>query len=223
MKKYYSLGELLIDYRELNNISQADFAANLNVDVRSVQRWEREDTIVKSEKEDDIVTETLLPYQLIRNLNAAVVIPTFYDFSIRKYSLTEMSNELPDAKWFNFEFKNVADNVRDIDFKFDFKYLKRYIEFLKIIPNNLEKVIEESIKLLPELNKIITDDAGYYSGHTIIFPISKIAFERLKNKEITDEQLTVKDLVNYKTTDTPFFYLYDNTADCNTNIYYLIN
>ena len=88
MKKYNSIGELLADFRKLNKISQAEFASRLNVDIRTVQRWENGTTLIKSEKEDEIVKETILPYQLVRNLNAVVPIPTFYDFSLRKYSLS---------------------------------------------------------------------------------------------------------------------------------------
>jgi len=222
MKKYYSLGELLIDYRMLNNVSQADFANSLNVDIRTVQRWEKNETIIKSEKEDDFVAETLLPYQLIRNLNASVVIPTFYDFNNRKYSISEIYNDIPDANWFKQDYDTSFDNIRTIDYRLDVSYLKRYLGFLKEVTKNLEEVVQESIKLLPELNKIITDDSGYYSGHVIVFPLSKNAFERLKNKEITDEQLTVKDLVDYKTADPKIFYLYDVTTDCNNNLYYLL-
>ena len=87
MKKYNSLGQLFIDYRAFNNMSQADFANLVEVDVRTVQRWEKDVTLIKSEKEEDIVMETLLPYQMIRNLNATISIPTYYDFKLRKYSL----------------------------------------------------------------------------------------------------------------------------------------
>ena len=37
MKKYISLGELLIDYRDFNKVSQADLAANL-ADLDYIQR-----------------------------------------------------------------------------------------------------------------------------------------------------------------------------------------
>ena len=84
MKKYNTIGELLIDYRSINRLSQAEFSAKLNVDIRTIQRWENNATLIKPEKEEDIVMETLLPYQLVRNLNASVPIPTFYDFRIRK-------------------------------------------------------------------------------------------------------------------------------------------
>jgi len=38
MKKYYSLGELLVDSREAHHLSQTDVAAVLDVDVRTVAR-----------------------------------------------------------------------------------------------------------------------------------------------------------------------------------------
>ena len=100
MKKYGAIGDVLIDFRKINQLSQADFAARLNVDIRTVQRWENGSTLIKPDKEEDIVTETMLPYQLVRNLNASVPIPTYYDFSLRKYSFSELTNTLPDAQWF---------------------------------------------------------------------------------------------------------------------------
>jgi transcriptional regulator with XRE-family HTH domain len=223
MKRYNSIGELLIDYREINNLSQAEFAERINVDSRTVQRWERGETLIKSEKEEEIVFETFLPYQLIRNLNSAIAIPTYYDFNVRKYSTSEISNVMPDVSWFKTDFQITSKNVRSIDYKYDIKYLKRYLEFQRNVPNNILQAIEKASELLPELNLIVTDDSGYYSGHFIIFPISLKAYEKLKNKEITEEEITVNDLVNYKTQEPFIFYNYETTADNNFNIYYLVN
>jgi len=223
MKRYDSIGELLIDYREINGISQTDFAEKINVDTRTVQRWERGVTLVKGDKEEEIVVETLLPYQLIRNLNSAIAIPTYYDFRIRKFSTSELSNELPDARWFVKEFNLTSKNIRKIDYNYDIKYLKKYLEFQKNVPKNILQSIEKAIDILPELNLIVTDDSGYYSGHGIIFPISIEAYEKLKNKEITEEQITPNDLVNYKTQRSCIFYNYDMAADNNFNLYHLVN
>lgn len=223
MKKYTSLGELLIDYRKINDISQADFAAKIDVDSRTVQRWEKNITLVKPEKEDDIVNETLLPYQLIRNLNANKPIPTYYDFSIRKYSLSELTNTMPDASWFKAQIENTTKRIHTIDYKKDIDLIVKYMQFHKTISKNIAKVIQESIKLLPELNLIITDDSGYYSGHSLIFPIKKETYEKLKSKTMVEEELKVEDLANYKTQSKPIFYGFDITADCNDNIYYLMN
>lgn len=223
MKRYDSIGELIIDYREINGISQTEFAEKINVDTRTVQRWERGVTLIKGDKEEDIVVETLLPYQLIRNLNSEIAIPTYYDFKVRKYSTSELSNDVPDASWFKTEFNITNKNVREIDYNFDIKYLKRYLEFQKNVPKNILQAIQKAIEILPELNLIVTDNSGYYSGHFIIFPLNLSAYEKLKNKEITEEEITVNDLVNYKTQDPFIFYNYDITADNNFNMYYLVN
>ena len=93
MKKYNSIGELLVDYRIFRNISQSDFASKIDVDISTIPRWERTETLVKQEKEEDIVNVTLFPYQLIRNLNALKPIPTYYDFRINKYAITKKWNK----------------------------------------------------------------------------------------------------------------------------------
>lgn len=222
MKRYESIGELLIDYRTIYNLSQAEFADKLNVDTRTIQRWEKGQTLVKSEKEEEIVVNTLLPYQLVRNLNAVVVIPTFYDFRIRKYSLTEITNEVPNAVWFKQELVSKNKNIRSIDFNFDSKYLLKYLEFQKNVPVNLIKAIEKGINLLPELNFIMTDDAGYYSGHSIILPLKETSFLKMKNKELREEDLSESDVVSYKDKKTPIFYNYDISADCNSNYFYMV-
>lgn len=223
MKKYTSLGELLTDYRKIKNISQSDLAVNLNVDTRTVQRWEKNITLVKADKEDILVQETLLPHQLIRNLNASNPIPTFYDFSIRKYSLTKLTNTLPEALWFKAHMDIVTQRVRTIDYENDIDNIIRHMQFHKPVLKNVANVIRESIKLLPEMNLIIEDDSGYYSGHTLVFPIKESSYEKLKGRKMSDIELTVDDLVNYKTQNKSIFFAFDLTADCNDNLYYIAN
>lgn len=223
MKRYESIGELLIDYREVNDFSQAEFADKINVDTRTIQRWERGETLVKSEKEEEIVVETFMPYQLIRNLNSAIVIPTYYDFRIRKYSLNELSNEVPDAIWFKKTFNSQNNNIRLLDFKFDFDYLKRFLNFQREVSGSILETIKRATELLPELNLIITDDSGYYSGHSIMFPIKYKTYEKLLNKEISEDEITANDLVDFRKEKKPVFYNYEITADCNFDMYYLIH
>ena len=222
MKEYTSLGELLQDYREDNNLSQADFSGVLNIDIRTLQRWEKDHTLIKPEKEDDIVLKTLLPYQLIRNLNAAVPIPTYYDFRIRKYSLTPLTTEIPDASWLKEDINNFFDGIFAIRDKADIDLILRDIQLHNHSPSIVSKeLIKEAIKLLPELNLIITDDSGYYAGHSLVFPINAATFKKLKNREISEEALQIKDLVNPKNQEQPIFYNYDITADCNDHIFYI--
>lgn len=222
MKKYESIGELLNDYRGINKMSQADFAASLNVDVRTIQRWENGSTLIKPDKEEELVNETLLPYQLIRNLNAAVPIPTFYDFSLRKYSLTTITNALPEASWFKTHINVATKRLRTFNYETDIDYIERYMKYHKIVNRNLKEVIRESARLLPEMNLIITDDSGFYSGHSIIFPVKPETYLKLKNREMEEHQLTVTDIVPHRTLDKPLFYGFDIAADSNDNNFYLV-
>ena len=80
MKKYITLGSILKDYRLHQGISQSELAANLDVDIRSVMRWEKNQTLLNSEKEEELARVTFIPYQVLRKLNAGNPIPTFYDF-----------------------------------------------------------------------------------------------------------------------------------------------
>lgn len=223
MKRYESIGELLIDYRTINGISQTDFADKVNVDIRTVQRWESGVTIIKAEKEEEIVVETFLPYQLIRNLNSPIAIPTYYDFSIRKYSQNLFATKLPDAFWFKSIKGTTNPNIRKIDVDLDAKYLGRFLSFQKNISKSLADAAFKAFRILPEMNLISTDDSGFYSGCAIIFPINETTFEKLKNKEMREEDISVKDIVNYKNVKNPYFYSYQVTADNNHDLFYLIN
>ncbi len=222
MKQYFSIGELLTDYRSDRDLSQMDLAALINVDARTIQRWEKDITLIKTNKEREIAEVTLLPYQLIRNLNASVPIPTFYDFRIRKYSLTELNNELPDARWLKDRVKEFSKKIRTIDPATDMEILRKDLLFQK---NNQEPIsrsmLTRAIELLPELNLIIMDDYGNYSGHSIVLPIKSATYEKFKNREITDTDFRTEDLVNYKTQEKSFFFNYDITTDNNDNLFYL--
>lgn len=222
MKQYFSIGALLIDYRRDRDLSQMDLSSLINVDVRTIQRWEKDITLIKPDKEKEIAEATLLPYQLIRNLNSTVPIPTYYDFRIRKYSLTELNNDLPHALWLKDRVKEFSKKIRTIELTSDIEILRKDLLLQK---NNEEpisrNVLSRAIELLPELNLIIMDDFGNYSGHCITLPLSLEAYEQLKNKEITEKDINLSHLVNYKTMDKPNFFNYDITADCNHNIFYL--
>lgn len=222
MNKYNSLGQLLSDYRKENDLSQSDFAAKMSVDVRTVQRWEKDETLVKSEKEKELAEMTLLPYQLVRNLNATVPIPTYYDFRIRKYSLTKLNNDLPEASWLKERIDEVSNRIRKIDVETDIKILRRDLKTQKASDGPLGiNVLKRAQELLPDLNLIIMDQYKNYSGHSIFFPISDLCYRNLVMREMRADQIQPEDLVNYQNRSRPIFLNYDITADCNDNIFFL--
>ena len=135
--------------------------------------------MIKSEKEEELVLTTLMPYQLIHNLNAAVPIPTFYNFKTRKYSLNERTNSMPEASWFKDQIEIRTNHLRKIDFDHDIKYIKSFIHSQKRDENYLnEELIKEAMRILPELNFVLTGDAGYYSGHCITLPLKKESYKK---------------------------------------------
>jgi transcriptional regulator with XRE-family HTH domain len=172
MKKYSSLGELLTDYRKQYNVSQSEFAAALDVDVRSVQRWERDITLVNPAKEKQLVEVTFLPPQLIRNLNSLHPIPVYFDFDIRKYSFMELTNELPDVKWIREKIDVIDEGLKETVFPDDMVMIERYIKERYSGKNLIKRqVVEQGAKLLPQLNQTLKDHSGCYVGHMVVLPL----------------------------------------------------
>jgi transcriptional regulator with XRE-family HTH domain len=223
MKKYTTLGDLLKDFRKLNKISQSEMANRLNVDVRTLIRWENNETLIKPEKEEELVEETFIPYQLIRNLNANVAIPTFYDFRIRKYAYSELSNELPEAEWFRSHLNIDAHRSRPIKTESDLEHIANYFKHFYDHLNTIHKeLILEAAKMFPQINQILFDTSGYYAGHCIAFPIKHDIYEKIRLKEITEDVLDSNCLSSIKPDEETLFYFYNITADCNENLFYVI-
>lgn len=224
MKQFYSIGELFVAYRNYNGLSQTNLADQLDVDLRTVQRWEQNLTLIKSNKEEDIVLATLLPYQLIRNLNATVPIPTYYDFHTRKYSLSIQTNELPKLNWYKEQMDLSTNNLRTIDPDLDLKYIDQFIDSQKRDKNYVNNaLIKEAVRLLPELNVIITGESGYYAGHCIVLPISEETYTQLYNRNLGNTGLRAHHLADYRKMERPIFYRYDITGDCNDTIFYVMS
>ena len=222
MKKYYSLGELILDYRHYKGLTKSDLAIKLGADLRTVQRWEKDETNIHEDKVAALVEKTLLPFQLIRNLNANETIPTFFDFQTHKYSLSKLTLEVPDSEWFKSKMNEKTSRIRTIDVDYDFEYLMTYMNIPKKFHKNLLYVIGEASLICPQINLIITDELGYYSGYSIVLPVSKGAYRKIRNKEKKMEELNIQDIVNYEFQEKPHFISFNLKADCNENIQYLV-
>ena len=53
MKKYNSLSEFIIDYRTYKDLTQLDLSAMLDVDTRTISRWEKGDSRIHPDKEEE--------------------------------------------------------------------------------------------------------------------------------------------------------------------------
>ncbi len=153
MKEYLTIGELLKDFRKLNKTTKIDLAALFDVDVRTINRWEANVTLLKPEKEEKMVDITFIPYQVVRNLNAPISIPTFYDFNLRKYSISKFSNELPDLSWIKSLKELETNRLRPIKSVSDIDLIRR----ASLIQDSITKPISTELihaasQFLPKLN-----------------------------------------------------------------------
>ncbi|MBU3822069.1 hypothetical protein KO566_08360 [Flavobacteriaceae bacterium XHP0103] len=116
-----------------------------------------------------------------------------------------------------------SENIRTIDFEFDIKHIEQFIDSQKKNDAYVNYgLIKEAIRLLPDLNFVLTGKTGYYAGHCIVLPISKSTYIQLKNREISNVSLRAKHLANYKKMEQPIFYRYDITGDCNDSVFYVM-
>ena len=170
MKKYSSIGELLIDYRTLNNISQIELASKFDLDIRTIQRWEKNITLLKADKEEEMVDITFIPYQVIRNLNAPVSIPTFYDFNTRKYSLSVIAQELPNPNWIKSKMNNTTERLRTISHNSDIDDIIR----CSLIQKHISKPIRKELILKACFLTAESVSNSPFFGIIVVYPVTQI-------------------------------------------------
>jgi transcriptional regulator with XRE-family HTH domain len=222
MKKYHSLGELLLEYRQIHKLTQSDFAIKLNADIRTIQRWEKNETNINEEKVADLVEGTLLPFQLIRNLNATNPIPTYFDFKTHKYSLSTLAIDLPDAKYFRDKLDVTTSRIRAIDLSYDFDYLIESLEIPKPHLHSIKEVLREATLLLPEMNLIIIDELGYYDGFSLVLPLTEKGYQLLRERKIIKNELKIEHITDYKFQSKPIFFTFKIIGYNNDDMQFLI-
>lgn len=223
MKKYDSLGDIILEYRLRNNLSQAEFASKMDVDARTIIRWEKNKTQLKDKLEFKLSEITFIPHQVIRNLNSSTPILTYYDFDLRKYAPSELSTELPEAEWIKERMTIFSDRIRTVEFGKDVENILRFNTLQKDpLKTSNKELIEASVRKIPELNIIITDENNLYAGHCCYLPLKDERYQKIKSKEIKECDLTTDDLVLSTSDEQIVYYCHSITADCNENFFYII-
>jgi hypothetical protein len=99
----------------------------IDVNLRTVQRRQINHTLIKPEKIKSIVLETLMPYQLLNNLNAEVAVTTYYDFKTRKYYLEKRNKSLTRALRLKNKIEIRTVNLRTIDLDTDLNHINQFL------------------------------------------------------------------------------------------------
>ena len=221
MQKFESLGQILIAYRKFAGLSQTDLGVLLNVDNRTIIRWEKNTTLLKADKEEELADSTFIPYQVIRNLNAPIAIPTFYDFVLRKYATHEVFSTVPHADWLRTLPPISTQRFNPIKTAKEIELIKKC---LKLQGKNTDRIKEEVLlraaDLFPQLNFVLYENTGFYAGHCLILPLKKEVYQKIKVKIIHPLEIRPQDLLNPQQNEVVYFGL-DFNADSNENLFHL--
>ena len=223
MKKYQTFGTLLADYRKFHNLSLIELAAKLDVDVRTVTRWEKDESFVKVDKEKDIVEILRIPHQVVRNLNTDYPIGVYYNIKLRTYSLSSLLIKPIGAAWYKSDLPREDElihsiaNDSDVEFVTDIQEMNNNPKPIKA------ELVKEAAKLLPELNLMLADQSGYYAGHISVLPLKYSSYKKIKEREMDEGALKCTDLSNSLSGNPMVFYFYSLYADSLENSYHLMN
>jgi transcriptional regulator with XRE-family HTH domain len=221
MKKYTSFGELLKDYREFHGLSQEDISAMLDIDRRTVARWEQNVSWLKQDREILFAKKSGIPLQVVRNLNTESPIPTWYDLKKRVYALSEASFKLLKASWYHPEENLDTERFHSISGEEDFRFITD-IQRMNKNPRPLKpELIKEAAKLLPELNAILQDQAGLYAGHLAVLPLKYETYFKIRRGEMAESSLQPNDLDGHRQSSPLVYYYYSIYADSPDNTYYI--
>lgn len=223
MKKYLSLAQLLIDYREYHRLSQVDLASKLDVDARTVIRWEKNESLVKHEKEIYFVKLLGIPHQVIRNLNTEHPIPIYFDFFRRIYSFSRLSQKVLSDSVFILDPEIDTGRIHLISSEKDVEFIS-YIQKLNKNYSPLKpELLLEAARILPELNLVIYSHSGFCAGHISILPLKYATYLKIRNQEMQEKNLDFSDLTFDLNNVPQVFYYYSLYADSVDNSYYMIN
>jgi transcriptional regulator with XRE-family HTH domain len=223
MKKYNSLGELLIDFRKHRNMSQLDFASLLDIDSRTVIRWEKNESLIKVDKEKLLIENFGIPHQIIRNLNTDKPISIYFDFKKWVYSLSFLSSMVTSSWEFKRGSELDSDRIETISKSDDIKFISFIQKNQKNCEPIREEVVKAAAKILPDLNLVLYGHSGYHGGHISVLPLKYESYLQLRNKEKLENQISIKDLNSDFDQKTLVFYYYSLYFDSLDNTYYLMN
>ncbi len=199
MKYFNNLGDLLKEYRELFSLNQEDFAEQLDTNLKTYQRWERNEHPAKEENLFKISQITWIPLHVTKTVNAGM--PIYYSVKKRKWSPTKLESK----KYFFPEL--LTPTPPDDDGLF--------IRFAPLDSEEVIKLVKESDRniypsqnsfridtayrahqIAPELNFVVYDLADLVVGHQVCLPLSQTTYAKIKNGQMAEGDILPKDIFN---------------------------
>jgi transcriptional regulator with XRE-family HTH domain len=224
MKKYQSLADLLIDVRAAKNMTQLDLAVELDIDIRTIKRWESGDTLFKDRMEVEVARKLNIPYQVIHNLNSSRPIPMYYDIENRQFASTIGGLRIPEAKWLKFKLATEDSLFRTIDPEADFEIIQSIFEIQGLTRPCTIDILKKAVQFAPDVNVVFHDQSGFYAGHLILLKIRSEFYDQLTQNLESLQSFSAFDIDNNADNEgNPIYLFYSHYADSLANSYYVMS
>ncbi len=214
--------ELLKEYRTANQLTQEDLAEKLEVDVRSIARWEKGLTSFSRDKEASFAESLSIPFQVVRNLNSDPPFATYYDIARRTYANSAIGSVVMHASFFIDEFPKEDENLRTISHPKEIEVILNHRKEVSQTEVIDAEVLKTAAQLLPELNLVALDHSSFFAGHLCILPLTQQSMQKLINQELKPWEIKTHHLESKMAQPNQFF-VYSTYADSIASAYYVMH
>ena len=220
MHRYESVGDLLEDFRKINEMTKCQIAEWIGVDPKSYTRWEKNRSPIHIANMDGLAEKTKIPFEVLFRLNHEY--PTIYDVVTNRYAACPfdkdyVNREILQEKLFDTEEEGNLTPIRSPE---DIREVTETPFPLYYSHGGASQGVKLlSFKNLPELNLILRDPVGYYSGHLICFPLKLDYYDRLRSREIEEAHISEEGLAVPPWNEPVAIHVYSIYATCSTYVY----
>ncbi len=198
-----TFGSILRALRASTSLSQESLAGLLRVKRKTIERWEQNKAVPIVANLHDIAEFFGVAFCPLLMINSGH--PVYFNPDTRRFSLSgpAESKLLADIdpparqKFEKITSENVAAKILEYD--------HRIYSTSKPLDKTL---IIEASRLFPEGCFIGSDAWGHYNAHVICLPLRDEAYSRIRNQELEEGELKVRDLCEPGSPNFACFYYY---------------
>lgn len=223
MELYSSLGSLLRHYRKFHDLNQKAFSSTLEVTSRTYRRWEKNEVSINELSLMTISRVTKIPFEVVFRLFHGY--PTLFDISSFRYSNCPFERNFINKKILQ---KKLFDSSEEgnIDYLSNEQNFTEVYKFNTPLINhkmmtNIE-TIKQASNIFPDLNIIIRDPLGFYSGHLICLPLDMDKYLLLRERKIKEYEISPNDITAIPQKNPIALHILTMYATCSTYAYCLI-
>jgi len=167
-------------------------AEKLSVEIKTYQRWERNEHPAKKDNLINISEHTGIPMKALIPLNFGQYI--YYSLNKRRVAFDKLETQTSVHKLLLNPDGIPVDEGVTLRFETlnDRKYIQSIIEYdSSLFPSRKTLKRQTLLKasgVLPELNCIVLDQWGHHIGHVTCIPLSDEVFDRFRSRNIFEHQ-----------------------------------